>query len=1215
MYIEELIIDGFKSYAQRTVISGFDQRFNAITGLNGSGKSNILDAICFVLGITDMKQVRASHLGELVYKQGQAGVTKASVTIVFNNEDKATSPIGYEKYDQITVTRQVVIGGRNKYLINGAVAQVKNVTNMFLSVQLNVNNPHFLIMQGRITKVLNMKPPETLSLIEEAAGTRMFENKKIAAQKTIEKKQKKLEEINSVLQEEITPTLEKLRKERSSFLEYQKTKMELEHLSRFCTAYDFVQKEKLAEEAGAKLHGMDVDKKRITSQLRSSEAELKNNLQNKNILEKKRSVQIGGALKDLEKHVSSLSKDLVKADSSFKHAQEAFSEEQKSVNSLKASVVENETVLSEKEKALEKEKSMLNKLKEKACSDELCLSEVRARYDGVVVGVSSDDKESMTFGNQILEAQNKASQAASEAEQAKMKIHHLQSSMKDLQQSCKTHLKEYEKLRASLDAKQSDMEKLASKIELLAFSPKVVSDAKDAYASQEAKVDSLSQQMEDLMRRVSGTDFQYRDPESNFDRSLVKGLVCKLIEVSDGKYTRALEIAAGGKLFNVVVENDVVGQKILERGQLKRRVTILPLNKISSQMASKDSIARAKRSVGADNVHIALSLIGYDSEVEAAMKFVFGRTLICRDMESAKKVTFDREIHLRSVTLDGDVFDPSGTLTGGSKPATASVLDNLERLNKIRCDLDREKSVLKRLGDKLNDLKQIASEYKTLTEKHSICKHEHDLLSKRMQQNRYFVISSEIEAAEGEVKTLQTHVLESLELEKSSRAKIKEIEKQKELFSSQRDVEMKKMEKELERCKEMAATSTEVMKAKEQEVEAIHLEMEDLRKETGDLKEEILKSEKNLKKFIETVESTKNVLAEKREIYDEANADFNLKKENLSAADKEISELAATCDRLSKQVNDCQLDLKKLDHIITKLEKDKKDSHRARQRILDQNDWITSERKYFGLEETAYDFNGKDIHECQSRLGKLQEAHDKVSRNVNLKVANMFAKAEKEYEELKKKKKIVENDKDKIESAIEELDKKKKEALKKTYEKVNKDFSSIFSTLLPGSNAKLCKLDGQDVLDGLQVKVAFGEVWKESLTELSGGQRSLVALSLILSLLLFKPAPMYILDEVDAALDLSHTQNIGQMLCKHFSQSQFIVVSLKEGMFNNANVLFQTKFIDGVSTVQRYAQNGGKENEDKGASTEAVSLSKGGQRGKASAGRGNKRGTRPLEAV
>jgi structural maintenance of chromosome 2 len=165
--------------------------------------------------------------------------------------------------------------------------------------------------------------------------------------------------------------------------------------------------------------------------------------------------------------------------------------------------------------------------------------------------------------------------------------------------------------------------------------------------------------------------------------------------------------------------------------------------------------------------------------------------------------------------------------------------------------------------------------------------------------------------------------------------------------------------------------------------------------------------------------------------------------------------------------------------------------------------------------------------------------------------------------------KVILKDKAKIEAVIEELDVKKNQALQMTWVKVNRDFGSIFSTLLPGTMAKLEPLEGCTVSDGLEVRVAFNNVWKDSLTELSGGQRSLLALSLILSLLLFKPAPMYILDEVDAALDLSHTQNIGLMLRTHFSASQFIVVSLKEGMFNNANVIFRTRFVDGISAVTR----------------------------------------------
>ena len=205
---------------------------------------------------------------------------------------------------------------------------------------------------------------------------------------------------------------------------------------------------------------------------------------------------------------------------------------------------------------------------------------------------------------------------------------------------------------------------------------------------------------------------------------------------------------------------------------------------------------------------------------------------------------------------------------------------------------------------------------------------------------------------------------------------------------------------------------------------------------------------------------------------------------------------------------------------------------------------------------------------------------------------------------------VILKDKSKIETVIEELDVKKNQALQTTWIKVNRDFGSIFSTLLPGTFAKLEPPEGCTVEDGLEVRVAFNDVWKDSLTELSGGQRSLLALSLILALLLFKPAPMYILDEVDAALDLSHTQNIGLMLRTHFSASQFIVVSLKEGMFNNANVIFRTRFVDGISAVTRTVA-GGKSRPaitEEGESTDAPSK----KRGK-TAGSGKRKATNGVE--
>ncbi|VDN04581.1 unnamed protein product [Thelazia callipaeda] len=225
-------------------------------------------------------------------------------------------------------------------------------------------------------------------------------------------------------------------------------------------------------------------------------------------------------------------------------------------------------------------------------------------------------------------------------------------------------------------------------------------------------------------------------------------------------------------------------------------------------------------------------------------------------------------------------------------------------------------------------------------------------------------------------------------------------------------------------------------------------------------------------------------------------------------------------------------------------------------KLEEQYTWIKEEKHHFGQEGSAYDFTNYSVEMGQKELDEKTVRRHLLERSIN-------AKLEIRMEQLM-------NDKAKLLDAIIKLDIKKKNEIVWAHERVNEDFGNIFSTLLPGTNAKLEPPVGvASATGGLEVKVAFRNKWKESLGELSGGQRSLVALSLVLAMLKFKPAPIYILDEVDAALDLSHTQNIGAMIKTHFKESQFIIVSLKDGMFNHANVLFKTRFVDGTSTVLR----------------------------------------------
>lgn len=409
----------------------FDPHFNAITGLNGSGKSNILDSICFVLGITNLSQVRAGNLSELVYKQGQAGISKASVTVIFNNSDTKNSPVGYDHCPEIAVTRQISIGGKSKYFINGKVSPANQVSNLFHSVQLNVNNPHFLIMQGRITKVLNMKPNEILGMVEEAAGTRMYENKKIAALKTIEKKQKKVDEINSVLNEEITPTLERLRGEKEHYLKWSKNSAEIELMQRFVIASEYNNAEqslKRNEEEGNQMDALFEEK---NEEVEVHNTHIQQKEEQMEELSTRLTGEFGKANKDLKVTEEKYSKELVKVTSAWQNSVMTAKEAKQDMDSAKALVTETNQTVQSKKTEIQSDSTNISAAQTATMKADADLERLTTEYQNMCAGISSEESgEGMTLPDQISKAHSDANAADARVKQANMKMSHLEKSIK-----------------------------------------------------------------------------------------------------------------------------------------------------------------------------------------------------------------------------------------------------------------------------------------------------------------------------------------------------------------------------------------------------------------------------------------------------------------------------------------------------------------------------------------------------------------------------------------------------------------------------------------------------------------------------------------------------------------------------------------------------------------------------------------------------------------
>ncbi|PIA18728.1 RecF/RecN/SMC protein [Coemansia reversa NRRL 1564] len=1176
MHVEELIIDGFKSYAARTHITGWDHEFNAITGLNGSGKSNVLDAICFVLGIRNYKLLRANNIQDLIYKRGQAGITKASVTVVFRNDDRKASPLGYEDCKQISLTRQIMVGGKNKYMINGHTAQEQAVANMLQSVQLSINNPHFLIMQGKITQVLNMQPPEILAMIEEAAGTRMFEERKDRAQKTMAKKDKKMEEISSILAEEITPKLDKLRGEKQAYLEYQKVEIELDRLRRLVVAYDYTKCEEALKNGTASLESGRTRLEEMASQLETVKIEIANIGKSRAQIEETRRKEMAksGEFKSLQEKVDELSKELVRIKTQSDLKTTSISEEQVAKAKLLESKSKLEGELAKRVRGYEKQMDKYAKEKRQYDEKTKDVTQLEELLQSLTTGVASDEGREGGFMQQLQEAKKEASDAATAMEQAKLRIGLLKDEAKEINGNTKKALKDNTDLLKEKERLEAQAANLDTKLKAHEFKPEAKRALEQQRAEMLEQLDSIDERRRGMEAQMTSFDFQYQDPVRNFDRNKVKGLVAQLINIEDkNKFAAvALEITAGGRIYNVIVDNDDTGALLLKNGKLRRRVTIIPLNKIAAHQLDQ-SIVNFAKNLAPGKVDTALSLVGYPAELEKAMAYVFGTTFVCKDPQTAEQMAFHKNIRKKAVTLEGDVYDPAGTMQGGAKPSSAGILGRLQTLKNARQQHASLRKELASVEAQLAAMEELKDEHMQLSREYDLAKHKLSLIEQQLSYSSYAQMTARLEEIKTELAAQEEVIPEANSKRDAATKRAQTIEGEMGEFSKDKGGKIKQLKKKLATLKEALPAAEEKIKECQRVTQEATLEKEEFESEIIELQTQADSGDAAIAALTAEHEEIEATLARTREELDDRQAEFSRVSKKLQVFDKELGELDELHRSKQSHATTLQLESEQLAHELERAESTQGQHAQKMAALTKEHAWIADQQHAFGQEGTAYDFVTNDPVQARRRLRKLEGQVASMRKTTNTAVMTNIESVTKREAALKQMLKTVVRDKRKIEDTIQSLDKYKVETLERTWQLVDKDFGAIFAELLPGNTSRLETLEGQPLAAGLAIRVSLGGVWKQSLAELSGGQRSLIALSLILSLLQFKPAPMYVLDEIDAALDPSHTQNIGQLFRTRFKGSQFIVVSLKEGMFNNANVVFRARFRNGISMVDRLAHD------------------------------------------
>lgn len=1187
MRVKSIVLDGFKSYAHRREIADLSPHFNAITGLNGSGKSNIFDAVCFVMGITNLKRMRAEDPRELIYRAGTTGVHAARVTIEFINDDPATAPPGYSCEDCpiITVGRQIKLGGKQQFFFNNVVSMQSRVKRFFESIGLNVDSPHFMILQGTVHQLVSMRSVAILALIEEAVGTKAFDHRRRTAEALIRNKEKRMQEIDDNIATQICPLLDVLRADQEAYQRYLTLTEGLEEKRAFRRGYDYAQhlaqvqaleERRLStvntiESTKQHLEGLPAREDALTRRLLLVQSELTapceasislHEEESQHRQEQSRLQSKVNQLRTREKAVSDLLKRLQK--------------EQVSGAAAAAEVEKEKALQATKRAELQAKREEAGKLKH---SLSLLQSGVRAGASGVSLEEERQQLEVRRI--QVKAALARDENALRENKEAlaavEKKAKQRSSAAQSLEKSVKAAQATYDGARAAFLKVEPAIEEKTQAEEAVRTSRQAVSRAFEQFQRESGG---------GLTFDIAFNRKACRTPDVD---SHILGRVGEILMPIDPKYARALVVGAQQQLLRVVVDRDTVVEEIIHAG-LKQRISFIPLNTLQPPNGIprwKERFAEAQRLARemGGSVYVSKELVTLRSQpgsssgssalspsaTEALINTVFSSFVVCSSLRLAEAIAYTPSTRLKAVTFDGEAADPSGIMTGGSVDSIRNYFDELAVSLTRKAPLLREQATLREAEARLARARIAVEGSGAVVEQYRDAEERLEFAQLRFQER----------GGDEQLKVLAALQQQGSDLEERMREATGELQ-----TVSQRLVDV-----EAEAKVDVAAAATELkarLKALEKEVTRMAEEEEQAIPAFERASAEAEERAEALRQRLGEADAEQEVVKQERLVEERLLQDVDEKLQSVMAR---CAEAEATRQRMEKEIEEVQESIARLHEQVQSLTSIVRDGESERHSLHRQAEDIRraireEERQFPWLlaeaeKGTLGDVNGPFYYQDEARTAAtLQtlaeaEAHSAaMSRRVSKKASVvLFEERQREYEELVQQRAALGKDKEAIEACIAGIETRKWKALDTMVGVVSSVFGKLFETCLPGASAQLAEeRDTHGHLCGLGIQVKFNGKLKESLTELSGGQRSLLALCLILSILRVRQAPIYILDEVDAALDPSHTQNIGVMLNTYFPSSQFLLVSLKDGMFRNANVVYHVRNHQGYSEVSRVAQ-------------------------------------------
>ncbi|MBR2784588.1 MAG: chromosome segregation protein SMC [Clostridia bacterium] len=1175
MELKKLELQGFKSFADKTEIIFLDG-ITTIVGPNGSGKSNISDAIRWVIGEQSAKNLRGSKMEDVIFAGTEARkkIGFAEVSMYLDNSD-GTLPIDY---NEVIVTRRVYRSGESNYLINGTECRLKDIQVLFMDTGLGKDG-YSIISQGKADEILSNKSEERRHIFEEAAGIVKYRTRKEEAQRKLENTQTTLTRVGDVIAE-IENNIEPLQKRAETAKEYLKLRDELKLLDvkLFINAVD--NNSSNIEQIDDMLNTLsqDIEKQEaLTHENEEKKIELKNKvneLSTKIEELREKFFQVENEKEKLNSKISLLEANINASTVNSQRLEGEITEDNEKINLLKEEMekrqARRESVFQNKKKfeeELEQKETELNAIV--ATLDERGL-EIEARKKTI------EDNNDKKFD---LKAENSSLSATIEAEEKNLEEKQ-KASEKSISQKDNLNFELNDVLQV-VSNKNKELDAINEKVSTFEEKLKGLQSTKDTLEEKR------SQMNQDLMTAKAKLNYMVNLENENegYSKSVkgildyaktnskVHGTIANIIS-TDEKYEYAVEIALGGFIQNIVVEDELIAKNLityLNSNQLGR-VTFLPLDNIVSVPDVNNKVLKYDGVQG-----IAYELVSYDKKYEKAVRLALANTIIVDNMDNAIELSRKTKNSYRIVTLSGELVAQTGSITGGKTAnRNAGVIGRKERIAELKKLVEQKQVELdKAKGEVLELEKQIEAEKKNYEE--------------FLPQKEELVI---------EVATLN-------EKKEHIRKDIEKIDTQKETTKE----EVEAIKANIEKLKETISSNEksifdiDVVNQKEQEEIDDYVRFNrEKQKEIDILNEDVVNLKVSLSSFDETVSSIDEMKEKIEEDISNFNGSIEKKKAEIEAIktqiegfNAEIIETRETIENSSKTKEDFETNTNALKEEKSKYEQDLEQidtgivtTLNTLNSIKEERAKVESKKIKFEMELTNlknkmwedYELTiassrplipeGEEINikQTEKQANKLRKDIKDLGE-VNISAIEEYQKTKERYDFIMNQKTDLEETKKKLENLIDNMTSIMKQQFETNFKVITENFNNTFKKLFGGGKAELKLSDENDILNsGIEIEVQPPGKKLQSMSLLSGGERALTATALLFAILQIKSPPFCILDEIEAALDDVNVHRFAEYIKEYSKKNQFIVITHRKGTMEVASSVYGVTMQEyGISKV------------------------------------------------